>query len=130
LVYFRDRPAAAVESPIPEAESRYQKKTLEDVAEVLYVSVRYKQPDSGKIMTAESVIKAGTVSPSMSSTMAIASAVAEFGLILKNSAYKGEASLESVIDRALMNRGEDVYGYRAEFVQLADLTRLLMDSEK
>jgi Ca-activated chloride channel family protein len=123
-------PAAAVESPILEAESRYQKKTLEDVAEVLYVSVRYKQPDSGKIMTAESVIKAGTVSPSMSSTMAIASAVAEFGLILKNSAYKGEASLESVIDRALMNRGEDVYGYRAEFVQLADLTRLLMDSEK
>ena len=58
------------------------------------------------------------------SGMAFASAVAEFGLILKDSPYKGDASLDSVIERALSNREADTFGYRAEFVQLADLTRL------
>ncbi len=123
-------PAAAEESPIPAAESRYQKKTLADVSETLYVSVRYKLPDTGKIMMAESTLKAGPVSSTMSNGMAFASAVAEFGLILKDSPYKGEANLESVIDQALLSRGEDMYGYRAEFVQLADLTRLHQDSSK
>jgi Ca-activated chloride channel family protein len=123
-------PAASSEPFIPGAESRYQKRTLFDVAEMLYVSVRFKLPGSGRIMTAESAVKAGAIPSAMSGSMAFASAVAEFGLILKDSAYKGEAGLDSVMDRAMSNRGEDAYGYRAEFVQLADLARLLQDSPK
>lgn len=130
IVLYEIIPAASGMSGIPAAESRYQKKSVTDVSETLYVSVRYKMPDSGKMMMAESALKAGPVPPSMSGTMAFASAVAEFGLILKDSHYKGEANLESVIDRALLNREEDAYGYRAEFVQLADLIRLLQENEK
>jgi Ca-activated chloride channel homolog len=122
-------PATADESPIPVAESRYQKRSVLDMEETLYVSVRYKLPDSGKIMMAESALKAGQIATAMSGGMAFASAVAEFGLILKDSPYKGEASLESVLDRALLNRGEDLYGYRTEFVQLAELNRLLQDNQ-
>ncbi len=119
-------PAAAGEAPVPVAESRYQKQVPAGGEETLYVSVRYKLPGSEKIMTAESAVKAGDISPAMSGTMAFASAVAEFGLILKDSPYKGDASLESVIGRALESREADAYGYRAEFVQLVDLARLLL----
>jgi Ca-activated chloride channel family protein len=122
-------PAASEESSIPVAESRYQKSSVLDRQETLYVSVRYKLSDSGKIMRTESVLKAGQITTAMSCDMAFASAVAEFGLILKDSPYKGDASLDSLIGRALLNRETDAYGYRAEFVQLADLTRLLQDNE-
>lgn len=118
-------PAAPQEPTFEVPESRYQKSSLVGGEETLYVSVRYKLPGSEKIMAAESALKAGELSQVMSDGMAFASAVAEFGLILKDSPYKGEASLESVIDRALSSLEADAYGYRAEFVQLADLTRLL-----
>ena len=123
-------PATAAEPSVPVAESRYQKKSVVGGEETLYVSLRYKLPGSEKIMTAESALKAADISGAMSGGMAFASAVAEFGLIMKDSPYKGDASLESVIDRALLNREGDIYGYRAEFVQLADLTRLIQGSIK
>ncbi len=123
-------PATAEEPSIPLTESRYQKKSPVGSEEAMFISVRYKLPDSVKIMTAESALKAGNLTSSMSSGMAFASAVAEFGLILKDSPYKGDASLSRVIDRAISNREADVYGYRAEFVQLADLTRLLLENTK
>ena len=57
--------------------------------------------------------------------MAFASSVAELGLLLLDSQYKADASLNSLLERALENRGADAFGYRAEFVQLVDLARLL-----
>ena len=65
----------------------------------------------------------------MSANMAFASAVAEFGLWLSDSEFKGGANLESVLERALLNHGEDRFGYRAEFVQIVDLVRLLSDKK-
>ncbi len=118
-------PAVPQEPPFEVPESRYQKSSLAGGEETLYVSIRYKLPGSEKIMADESALKSDELSRVMSGGMSFASAVAEFGLILEDSPYKGEASLESVIDRALSSLEADVYGYRAEFVQLADLTRLL-----
>jgi Ca-activated chloride channel family protein len=63
----------------------------------------------------------------MSNNMAFASAVAEFGLLLSDSEYKADAALDGIIDRAMAKRGEDAFGYRAEFVQLLALTNLLAD---
>jgi Ca-activated chloride channel family protein len=111
----------------PAADSRYQEKTLIDSDELLYVAVRYQLPDSGEIVETGSALMSD-VSAEMSETFAFASAVAEFGLWLSDSAYKGGANLESVLERALQNRGEDRFGYRAEFVQIVDLVGLL-DSE-
>jgi len=48
----------------------------------------------------------------------LASAVAEFGLLLRDSRYKGRASFESVLQRAEAARGSDREGYRGEFLQL------------
>ncbi len=118
----QDAPALSV------PESRYQKSSLTGIGETLYASVRYKLPGSEKVMAAESALKADGISRSMSGGMAFTSAVAEFGLLLKDSPYKGEASLENVIDRALSSLEGDAYGYRSEFAQLVDLTRLIQEN--
>jgi len=116
-------PATDGEVTQPTAESRYQDTTLIDSDELLYVAVRYQLPDSGAIIET-GVALTSEVSEEMSETLAFASAVAEFGLWLSDSEYKGNANLESVLERALQNRGEDRFGYRAEFVQLVDLVGL------
>jgi len=108
----------------PSAESRYQNRTLKHSGELLYVAVRYQKPDTMEIVETGSVL-ATELPDGMSDTLAFASAVAEFGLWLSDSDYKAAANLDSVLARALANRGEDRFGYRAEFVQLIDLVRLL-----
>jgi Ca-activated chloride channel family protein len=47
-----------------------------------------------------------------------AGAVAEFGVVLRDSPHKGQATLEEVIGIAEQNRGKDSLGYR-EFIRLA-----------
>lgn len=47
-----------------------------------------------------------------------AAAVAEFGMILRDSEYKGNGSLQQVIDWAEQGKGADVNGYREDFIQL------------
>jgi len=54
-----------------------------------------------------------------------ASAVAEFGLLLRNSQYRGNASYDHVIAQANQARGSDPWGYRAEFIGLVEKARSL-----
>ena len=125
IALYEILPAQAEGTPVPTAESRYQTKEVLGGEETLYVSIRYKLPQSEKIMTAERALKANELTPSMSESMAFACAVAEFGLLLSDSSFKGSASLDSVIEKALSSREADTYGYRAEFAQIVDLARLI-----
>ena len=109
----------------PTAGSRYQDRTSTGSDETLFVSVRYKLPESEQVVETGSAVTAPETFDPMSETMAFASAVAEFGLLLSDSEYKGNADWEAAQTRALHNRGEDTFGYRAEFVQLVALTQLL-----
>ena len=44
-----------------------------------------------------------------------ASAVAEFGMLLRDSPYKAKANWRQVLELAALHRGEDSDGYRVEF---------------
>jgi Ca-activated chloride channel homolog len=55
-----------------------------------------------------------------------ASAVAEFGMLLRRSEFKGQATWSSGQDVARRFRGEDPDGYRAEFVRLVELASALV----
>ena len=110
---------------LPAADSRYQEKTLKNSDETLYVSVRYKLPETGDVIETGIAAAAPEAFGPMSGNLAFASAVAEFGLLLLDSEYKGNANLDSLLERALQNRGGDPFGYRAEFVQIAQLAGLL-----
>lgn len=118
-------PAAQAEPTLPTADSRYQAKTLVSSGETLCVSVRYQLPDTGETRQTGSALSAPEPLGAMSETLAFAAAVAEFGLVLSDSAYRADASLADAAALALANRGTDEYGYRAEFVQLIRLAQLL-----
>jgi hypothetical protein len=52
------------------------------------------------------------------SDLKFAAAVAEFGMILRDSEYKGHGSLQQVLEWAQQGKGIDVNGYRADFIEL------------
>ena len=65
----------------------------------------------------------------MTANLGFASAIAEFGMLLRESPLKGNSSFESVRARATTFRGEDEEGYRAQFVQLVDRAARLRGGE-
>ena len=52
-----------------------------------------------------------------------AAAVAAFGMVLRDSPYKGTATMDSVLSLAEDGIGPDKNGYRREFLQLAQRAR-------
>jgi Ca-activated chloride channel family protein len=58
-----------------------------------------------------------------------AASVAAFGMILKNSQYRGEATLPWVLDTATASRGQDRGGYRAEFTSLVQRAMALRSDD-
>ena len=97
---------------------RYQTTELTGSDDFFTVKIRYKAPDGDVSRLVEREINAEHFTANPSRDFGFASAVAEFGLILTDSAYKGSANTDSVITRASANLGEDVYGLRKEFVEL------------
>ena len=52
-------------------------------------------------------------------------AVASYGMLLRESPFRGETSLESVLSLAHDGLAGDADGYRAEFTKLVEATRKL-----
>ena len=57
--------------------------------------------------------------------MGFASAVAEFGMLLRDSKFKADSSYDSVLTRAQANIGEDKFGYRGEFLEIVERAKSL-----
>jgi Ca-activated chloride channel family protein len=88
--------------------------------DLLTVKLRYKQPDGDKNSLIErSLVDSDTDFNKASPDFRFAAAVAEFGMILRDSPHKGDASLAAVLDWAQEAKGRDESGYRAGFVDLA-----------
>lgn len=99
--------------------------------EMLTVKFRYKEPDgtTSKLIT-RTLKNKTTRFESSSENLRIASAVAAFGLALRNSAHKGSADFEMAIRIARSAKGKDEEGYRAEFIRLTEMAQLLKNSPK
>jgi Ca-activated chloride channel family protein len=93
--------------------------TAADASELGFVKVRYKRPSEDTSQLITMVIR-NRPQP-MTANLGFASAVAEFGMLLRQSDYRGNASFASALERARRFRGQDEDGYRAEFVRLVDL---------
>jgi Ca-activated chloride channel family protein len=105
---------------------RYQHRNAQSTSaagpELLFVKVRYKQPDSDQSrLISQPVLAQAGQAPSVD--FQFQAAVAEFGLLLRNSDFRGKADLGHVIAAAREARGKDADGYRAEFVKLAEAVR-------
>jgi Ca-activated chloride channel family protein len=86
--------------------------------ELLTVKVRYKAPDGDTSQLLSRVLM-NRPAP-MTANLGFASAVAEFGMLLRQSPALGNASFESVSARAKMFRSDDEEGYREQFIQLVE----------
>jgi Ca-activated chloride channel family protein len=65
-----------------------------------------------------------------SENLKFAAAVAEFGMILRESEFRGNATLESAANLAASAKGDDEDGYRSEMIRLINTAldmRLLSD---
>ena len=87
--------------------------------ELMTVKLRYKQPDGNTSKLMEVPVRDENKELENTSTnYRFASAVAEFGMLLRNSSFKQHASFKNVISLASNAIGTDAEGYRKEFVQL------------
>lgn len=92
--------------------------------ELLTIKVRYKKPDGKTSMLLEKPVK-GTNDDieEASDNLRFAAAVAEFGMILRESEFKGSSNLESAAKLAKSGRGEDEDGYRGELIRLIETVK-------
>jgi Ca-activated chloride channel family protein len=95
-------------------------------SETLTLKIRYKDPDGteSKLLSLPLTDREGTFSKA-SADFRFAASVAEFGMIMRDSPYRGKASIGEVIENAQASKGSDRNGYRQEFIGLVQKTRRL-----
>jgi Ca-activated chloride channel family protein len=87
--------------------------------ELLTIKVRYKKPDGYTSMLLEKPVKeSNSEIDGASENLRFAAAVAEFGMILRESEFKGSSTLDGAARLAKSARGEDEDGYRSELIRL------------
>jgi Ca-activated chloride channel family protein len=91
--------------------------------ELMNIKVRYKAPDGDASKLLEFPVREN--GQRMTANLGFAAAVAEFGLLIRRSDFRGEATWEQVLSLAREHRSKDPDGYRAEFARLADLAAAL-----
>ena len=92
--------------------------------EYLTIKIRYKRPDGITSMLLEKPVKNYINDmEDTSDNLRFAAAVSEFGMILGNSEFKGNATLEEAAKLARSARGDDEEGYRGELIRLIDTVK-------
>jgi Ca-activated chloride channel family protein len=94
--------------------------------ELAFVRVRYKRPRGTESRLIEQSVRSHT-ERRPSNDFAFASAVAGFGMILRESEHRGSMTAAQVLELAERGRGEDLDGYRAGFIELVRAYRELAD---
>jgi Ca-activated chloride channel family protein len=114
---------------LPEVDSlRYQQQNTEPAAyqsdELMLVKLRYKPPtgDTSQLIS-KALVNNNTPFDKASNNFKFAAAVAEFGMLLRESPYKGNATFEQVLNLAKQAKSTDLEGYRTEFIQLVEKSR-------
>ena len=105
---------------------RYQRDARTEAAgneELLFVKLRYKEPggDVSRLVT----IPVEEVSADTSDDFRFAAAVAAWGMLLRDSEHCADYNLADVAHMARGALGEDIHGYRTQFLDLLDHARAL-----
>lgn len=105
---------------------RYQKQVKEGFAnELAFLKIRYKDPmakDAKSVEESTPIPFSLTDLTQTDDDYRFAAAVAEWGMLLRNSKYKAKSSYKQVIDLAKNAIGKDEEGYRKEFIRLVELS--------
>lgn len=113
---------------------KYQQRDLTPTAnrsnELLTVKFRYKAPEADNSQLMEEVIMDKKSSlDKTSDNFRWSAAVATFGMLLRNSEFKGDANYEQCKKLAAGARGKDTEGYRAEMIRMIETVGLMGKTE-
>jgi Ca-activated chloride channel family protein len=135
LKYAPVAPAASGEAALAatgatddsDSDARYAKEAAGASGELFTLKIRYKQPDGDASAKLEfPVTDAGQAFSKASADFQFASAVAGFGMLLRGSPYKGEATFGGILEiAAAASRDRDPHGYRREFVEMVERAKQL-----
>lgn len=111
---------AMADSPmdIPGSDLSYQAASPTGSGDYFTLSVRYKAPDGEKSTLLEYPMGEEIAVETPSEDSAFAAGVAEFGMLLRDSQYKGTASYGGIVGRLSRLPGVAEDGYKAEFLEL------------
>ena len=116
---------------VPGADDlRYQDNKISPGAfknkEILTLKLRYKKPDGKKSrLIVHPLQDKNVVLARASDNFKFSAAVAAFGMLLRDSEFKGDVDYGRVLGLARDGKGKDFFGYRAEFIQLVEKCSLL-----
>ena len=120
-----------LQSELPQVEpSKYQKPVepseAADSDEILTLRLRYKHPQADESEELSfPVVDAHNALDSASRDFKFAAAVACFGMLLRDSEHKADATFDLVVNLAQSGKGDDSSGYRSEFIQLVKLAEAM-----
>jgi Ca-activated chloride channel family protein len=123
--FYEIVPAAALQEPVQLRYQRFSTRQIDAAAsrELMAVSVRYTTADAEAPAPGEvrrEVVDAGQTFDKGMPDFRFAASVAEFGLILRDSSYRGEASLMGCLDRLRAAIGPAAPDDRREFLGLVE----------
>ncbi|MGQ0542604.1 MAG: vWA domain-containing protein [Blastocatellia bacterium] len=101
--------------------SKFEPTGTQFASELMTVKLRYKEPEGtqSKLLTI-GVLNSNRSYEKASENLRFASAVAQLGLLLRDSRYKGSASFGNARSLAQNSVGNDLQSYRGEFLELID----------
>lgn len=111
------------EQEVAGSDLKYQSdEATTDSKEWLTINVRYKEPDQEKSQLISEVVDESNYTSQMPTNLSFASAVAEFGMLLRDSKFKGNASYQMILD-TLENQDYKNDEYKDEFISLVKMMK-------
>jgi Ca-activated chloride channel family protein len=118
-------------------EPRYEENRSNEVArkrapdargnrnEYGFLKIRYKLPNEkeSRMISEPIPVRAGSTSAAVKRDVAFSTAVAGFGQLLRGGTLTGSLTYDDVLEQAQSSKGEDRFGYRAEFIELVRKAR-------
>ncbi len=109
---------------------KYQKSDVLPEAslnnELATIKFRYKKPDGIKsILMVQPIENSVRDVEELSDNFKFSAAVAGFGMLLRDSEFKGNLCYDNVLELARDGKGDDQNGYRNEFIRLVELSQHL-----
>jgi Ca-activated chloride channel family protein len=108
---------------------KYQQTNMTNYAlnsdEIMTVKFRYKAPNENVSKLIEQPVTEKDLNKVPTNNFKWAATVAEFGMLLRDSKFKGSANYDGLLAMAKSAKGDDEEGYRAEMIKLIEKAELL-----
>lgn len=124
-VFYELIPSGSDEKVPGVDELKYQDVQIKESNDIMHIKLRYKMPEGSVSKLIEYPINESKISKEASENFNFASAIAEFGMLLRDSELKGSSNYDHVIELAQKYKGDDTEGYRVEFIKMVKLAREL-----